>query len=93
MSLPWRYWTPGRAPWWRSSAPAAGSELVLTQPVWETPDAVAAVALEGAKTTAMVRLNLDGSVEEIADRGPDFWEHDVYYYFGMDRQSFHGRPI
>ena len=69
-----------------------GSRLALSQPVWETPDSVVAVALEGPET-AMVRLHMNGSLEEIADRGPDGWNQDVYYYFGSDRTSFHGRPI
>lgn len=69
-----------------------GSRLALSQPVWETPDSVVAVALEGPQT-AMVRLRMDGSLEEVADRVPDGWNQDVYYYFGSDRTSFHGRPI
>ena len=60
---------------------AAGSELTLALPVWETADSVVAVALAWPET-AMVRLRVDGALEEIADRGPDGWQHDMYYYFG-----------
>ena len=62
-------------------------QIALVQPVWESPESIVAIALEG-QTTTMVRLGTDGSLEEVVDRLDVDWLDDQAFYLGSDRTSF-----
>ena len=58
--------------------------VALIRPAWESPDAIVATASEGNITT-MVRLAVDGTLEEVADPVEGSAYDDVPYYTGADR--------
>ena len=56
----------------------------LVFPAWESPDSVVALAMQG-DTQTLVRLRVDGGLEQVADAvdGRDYG--DLFYSFGADR--------
>lgn len=64
---------------------SAGRDVVtLIRPAWESSSAVVATAMEG-KVTTMVRMGVDGTLEEVADPVKTSAYGDAYYYIGEDR--------
>lgn len=64
---------------------SAGRKIVtLIRPAWEAADTIVATASEGNVTT-MVRMGIDGTLEEVVDPVAGSAYDDVYYYTGEDR--------
>lgn len=64
---------------------SAGRKLItLIRPAWESADTVVATASEG-KVTTMVRMGVDGTLEEVVDPVQASAYEDVHYYTGEDR--------
>ncbi|HSU03765.1 MAG TPA: hypothetical protein VLK03_14530 [Nocardioides sp.] len=62
-----------------------GRDLVsLIRPAWESADTIVATAM-GGPTTTMVRMGVDGTLEEVADPVDSADYGDVYYWIGQDR--------
>ena len=62
-----------------------GRNLVsLIRPAWESADSIVAAAMAGA-TTTMLRMGVDGTLEEVADPVESSAYEDVYYWIGKDR--------
>ena len=62
------------------------AQIALVMPVWESSESIVTVAVEGEVTT-MLRLGLDGSVEEVVDRVRGEAFADLMFYLGMDRTA------
>jgi hypothetical protein len=62
---------------------ASNTQISLVMPVWESDDTIVAVAAEG-ETQTMVRLGVDGALEETVDPVEGVYG-DLYFYLGEDR--------
>ena len=58
--------------------------MSLIRPAWESADTIVATAM-GGPTTTMVRMGVDGTLEEVADPVDSADYGDVYYWIGQDR--------
>ena len=65
-------------------ASAGRTMVALVFPAWESPDSIVSIALEGNEHT-LVRLRVDGTLEQVEDmaEGSDFG--DFAYFLGADR--------
>ena len=64
---------------------AGNTRIDLVMPVWESDGTIVAVAAEG-ETQTMVRLGVDGTLEEVVDPVEGVYG-DLYFYLGEDRTS------
>ena len=64
---------------------ASNTRISLVMPVWESDETIVAVAVEG-ETQTMVRIGVDGTLEEVVDPVEDEYG-DLYFYLGEDRTS------
>lgn len=64
---------------------ARNTQIALVHPVWESADTIIAVGSEG-ETQTMVRLGVDGTLEETVDPVEAFYG-DLYFYLGADRTT------
>ena len=62
---------------------ASNTQISLVMPVWESDDTIVAVAAEG-ETQTMVRLGVDGTLEEVVEQVEGVYG-DLYFYLGEDR--------
>lgn len=60
-----------------------GGQVAVNNVVWESPDTIVAVGLEGPSAT-ILRFGVDGSLEETID-GTDGFLGDQAFYLGHDR--------
>lgn len=67
-------------------ASAGRKQVILIRPVWESASTIVATAMEGNVTT-MVRMRVDGSLEEVADPVDASEFGDVPYWMGDNRAS------
>ena len=58
--------------------------VTVIRPVWESATTIVATAAQG-DTTTMIRMSVDGTLEEIADRVATSDYQDWYYWSGQDR--------
>ena len=64
---------------------SAGRKVVtLIRPAWESADSIVVTASEGNVTT-MVRMGVDGTLEEVVEPVDGSAYDDVHYYTGEDR--------
>lgn len=69
-------------------ATAGRKQVALIRPAWESVDTIVATASATASegnVTTMVRMGVDGTLEEVADPVDGSAFGDVYYYTGEDR--------
>jgi hypothetical protein len=59
------------------------AEISLVMPVWESAETIVAMASQG-ETQTLVRLGVDGTLEEIVDPVEGVFG-DLYFYLGEDR--------
>ncbi|HXH80851.1 hypothetical protein [Nocardioides sp.] len=67
-------------------ASAGRKQVTLIRPAWESGSTIIATAIEGT-TTTMVRMWVDGALEEVADPVDASEYGDVPYYVGDNRAS------
>lgn len=63
------------------------SQVALVGASWESADSMVAVAVEG-ETQTIVRMGLDGTLEETVDPVQGEPYGDLYFYLGADRTRF-----